>query len=102
MKEIVKNNPPAHITVGINDFEFNRHKYYGVSPNNSLKGFITRTKYNDGEFIVVAARELTNGNGWPLIVPNTDGKALISDLLTLDFHVYEFGSFKHLFDWLNK
>jgi hypothetical protein len=76
----------------------NPNKFYGFLCDG-YKGFITREKYNDGNFIILSITKLTEGNRWPLYKSNTLF-SLINDFSEEYHKVYEFETVKELFNWL--
>ena len=88
-------------------------KYYGVQTNltgNGLsaakgeRGFITRTNYMSGKYIVLSSHRITKGNGWTFGVSGFDflhdcvSKVLEKD----DFFVFEFDTPRELFQWISE
>lgn len=73
-------------------------KYYGLSLRAS-KGFVVRPAYNQGDFSVVAASNLTNGNGWNYGTDNSLPR-LLETYIRQGFVVYEFATWQELFAWL--
>ena len=97
MKKVVKGTLPSDI---VQLTEVNSQKYYGLKhPNDNSRGFISRSKFCNGEYIPMCCDELTNGNRWSCSDSLTK---LIGDLMSgpRPFTVYEFDTHKELFGWL--
>lgn len=73
-------------------------KFYGLE-SFDRRGFITRTDFASGDFIVIAARQVTNGNCWPVFVSKNIVE-LIENLINNSFNVFEFDTGKELSLWL--
>ncbi len=81
------------------------HKYYGFQsnlPNDwGNKGFVTRSDFYNGDYIVLSPKYVTKGNTWSQHRNKTlDG--LIDGLLNKNWTVYEFNTYESLFNWLIK
>jgi hypothetical protein len=76
-------------------------KYYGVRDSVGDRGFITRSEYESGDYIVLCVEEVTEGNGY--YTDTTESLSeLITSLVNLEFKVYEFDTYKELFKWLSE
>lgn len=76
--------------------------YIGIcSPNYNERGFITRQKYDDGEFITRLLRSLTNGNSW-YDYHGEDLQEVIKHLIHDDYEVYVTESLSDFLTWLNE
>lgn len=96
MKKVVKVTPNNIV----NTTDVSLTKYYGILCCDS-KGFISRTSYKHGNFIVYRETELTNGNYY--IINYKTLKDAIEAII--DYHnseVFEFNTAKELFAWLAK
>jgi hypothetical protein len=77
-------------------------KYYGVETNLKIgKGFITREKYMEGDYIVLSRHLITASNGWSYLY-SPSLKALINTCIIERFSVYEFDTPQELFKWLSE
>lgn len=75
-------------------------RWYGVmNSDSSVKGFVTREKYDSGNFVIRCGMALTNGNGWNCY-DCCSLNQLIQSLLYHGFSVFEFNDDKELFKWL--
>jgi hypothetical protein len=76
------------------------NKYYGITPlDRYAKGFITRELFDAGNFIVVVAKHMTNGNTWEIIGKSRTLAECINKARK-GFTVYEFDTPVELFKWL--
>jgi len=98
MKTVVVNEPNNQVALS----RVSEDRYYGISTPVSkgfMKGFITRTNYNGGDFIAVARNYLTNGNGWTALRAYSL-KETIKKVVNEGYVVYEFDTHTELFKWL--
>jgi hypothetical protein len=76
-------------------------KYYGVHDTIGDRGFITRSEFESGDYIVLCTVDITRGNGY-----NVDSTRFLSELITSliskGIKVYEFNTYKELFKWLSE
>lgn len=109
MKQIISTQPED--TLPITPFlNQETDKFYGVLDNpGNIRGFITREitreTYRQGNFMLMAARNLTGGNGWVFSDINRDFSTLykiVSFIMSRGFKVYQFDSFKELMDWVSE
>lgn len=76
-------------------------KYYGFVNKFKAKGFVTREKYDDGDYTARAVNAITEGNSWTQHSGNTV-KEIIVSMLNAGFTVYEFDSGTELMKFLSK
>jgi len=76
-------------------------KYYGVLDSIGDRGFITRSEFESGDYMVLCTPEITEGNGYCTITTKSLSE-LVTSLVNLEFKVYEFGTYKELFKWLSE
>jgi len=101
MKQITRELLPPVVTqykLSSNPIE---KKYYGVADGKyySSVGFITRTNYYDGNFIVISNGGCTHGNGWDCLKAPTLKKC-VEEAVSRGFVVFEFETYQELFQWL--
>ena len=84
-------------TVSVSEVDA-QSKFYGVQLDG-LRGFITREKFEKGEFRPRCAEEFTNGNGWSNFSKGTL-KELIECLIQKSYDIYEFDEFFELMKWV--
>lgn len=75
------------------------NRYYGVNSGHSI-GFITQKEYRYNEYVVRCADGITYANYWSF--SNSSLPALINELISCNFKVYEFNTAAELFDWMSK
>jgi len=76
-------------------------KYYGVLDSVKDRGFITRSEFESGDYIVLSTVEVTEGNGY--FTDTTESLSeLITSLVNSGIKVYEFDTYKELFKWLSE
>jgi hypothetical protein len=97
MKKVIlkKQNDVVHIE------EVQNEKFYGVLPggDSSMRGFITRERFDEGNYTIRAINCLTNGNGWQSW-SRTSLRTMIEALLAANKSVYEFDTFQELMEWV--
>jgi hypothetical protein len=77
------------------------NKYYGVLDNAGDRGFITRSEYESGDYIVLCTYGVTAGNGY--YAETTESLSeLVTSLVNSEVKVYEFDTYKELFKWLSE
>ena len=99
MRTVVLKQKVVDVTVN----EADKNKYYGVIVRPDLssdkKGFITRERFDTGNFKLMGMDKLTNGNGWESFARPTLTDMLF-DILSASYWVYEFDTWQELFKWL--
>ena len=99
-KQVLMGNiPPAAVTGSL---DVTTKKYYGVNAKTygtRATGFITRMKYESGNFTLKVFEEITNGNGWVFHQTFSILPAFVEFLIGLEFIVYEFDSERELLAW---
>ena len=104
MKLVIKKlERPTNIVeldnLGIKDVE---RFFYGVEYTGTYRGFITRRRFNHGEFIIRLTKGLTNGDEMAEPAFNTL-YALLEHLVKHGgIKVYQFETSKELFDWIHQ
>ena len=102
MTKVIKYTADKVVTVA----ECSKRYYYGIycktddDSDGYNKGFITRSEYDDGCFVVMCACGFTNGNNFNSFRNHNDINALIHHLIDNKFTVYRFDTPKELFAWL--
>ena len=92
-------DPPTIPTVPVDQVSI--HKFYGTENSTGERGFITRKRYDSGDFFARSLRALTNGNGW-----HNYSKPSLPELISClkdrptPWDVYEFDTARELFTWL--
>jgi hypothetical protein len=76
-------------------------KYYGVLNTVGDRGFITRSEFESGDYMVLCTREITDGNSYYTITTKSLSE-LVTSLVNSEVKVYEFGTYKELFKWLSE
>lgn len=76
-------------------------KYYGVRDSVGDRGFITRSEYESGNYIVLCTPGVTEGNGYNVNTTESLSE-LITSLVNSKIKVYEFDTHKELFKWLSE
>ena len=76
-------------------------KYYGVLDSVKDRGFITKSEYESGDYMVLGTDGITEGNGY--YTDTTESLSeLITSLVNSGIKVYEFDTYKELFKWLSE
>ena len=101
MKEVIRETPPTSVTL-LGDAT--DRKYYGISQHKTIKGLITRSDYNRGDWQARCRDSFTMANKWGNWSGDhhTSLQALISKLITEGYKVYEFDTPQELFKWLSE
>lgn len=95
MKEVInRSRDTLHVS------EVDSDMFYGFVRDND-KGFISREKFAEGNFIPFSIRELTNGNSWSGYRSDSL-KEVTLNLIDKGFTVYQFVTAQELFTWLAK
>ena len=76
-------------------------KYYGIRDTIGDRGFISRSEFDSGEYIVLCRVDITMGNGYNVDSTQSLPK-LITSLVSGGIKVYEFDTYKELFKWLSE
>ena len=95
MKNVVLVSPPPNIIVVD---RASTDKYYGVQIHAGERGFVTRSEYYDGKFVLRCLSGFTRGNGWD----SWDRDTLIEHLTALldaGKRVSEFDTPEELMAW---
>jgi hypothetical protein len=86
---------PMTETVNLGDVSL--EKYYGFVNEVGQRGFITRQRWHDGEFLAISFYSITNGNSFGA---RSELPELISELMMKGFSVFQFGECFELLDFL--
>jgi hypothetical protein len=101
MKQVINNrslvyNQELYIDIS----EINSEHYFGIEVRH-LRGFITQTDYQKGNFCVLSALGLTMGNQWDSLRAGSF-ENVVELLLSYDFKVFMFNTYQELFRWLSE
>lgn len=84
----------------VNSSDLNSRKYYGVDING-FRGFISRERFEEGDYRLLCPDSLTEGNGWVMMERDTLEKTV--DAVIADGQsVYQFDTFNELMEWVCK
>ena len=81
--------------------QVSNERYYGVMNQVSNdKGFITKTDYHNGRYIIPVCDNITKGNAFCLDQSPKSLQNVVEDLISKGFEVYEFDNYTELFLWV--
>jgi hypothetical protein len=100
MKQVIKRVSVSDSMVFLD--QVSEKKYYGIRRNDNLRGFVTREKYNDGNFVVICPNGLTYGNRYDYLDAPTLSQCLGRACESPSFEAHEFDTFRELMKWVSE
>lgn len=98
--EIKLGKPPESKVIYFNDtVVLDVFKYYGIESLNTNRAFVTRTKYEEGEYIALCIDEITDGNGFGSLREGSLSN-IVECAMRSGYKVYMFDSWGELNNWL--
>jgi len=98
MKQVILQMP---VTTVVTPETCSDNKYYGIqSKYGGSKGFICRSAYNNGAFIPMCLRGVTQGNSWDSFISVTLSATVKNILENGYLKVFEFDNEKEFAAWL--